>query len=202
MIYLTKKQILKNNLHLGSFYTDWNKKNNNYILGLRKEYTILNINYMLYFFRKLNYFLRKLIWARGIILSISENKNLFEYNLNFFKKKNNKHLIYFSKTWSGGFLTNFKHFRNRRVNCQNLTYLRKLPDSILIFNFSETNLSIINEANNLNIPIIALVNSKDNLNGVDYIIPGNNKTYYSIKYYKKLVEYILKVHKIEYKING
>jgi small subunit ribosomal protein S2 len=41
----------------------------------------------------------------------------------------------------------------------------------------------INEANNLNIPVFAVVDSNANPDGVDYIIPGNDDALRSIELY-------------------
>ncbi len=51
----------------------------------------------------------------------------------------------------------------------------KKPDTLFIINPNE-NLHVIAEANNLSIPVIALIDSNSNIKGIDYPIPGNNNS--------------------------
>jgi small subunit ribosomal protein S2 len=56
------------------------------------------------------------------------------------------------------------------------------PDAIFVIDTTKEDIAI-NEANNLNIPVFAVVDSNANPDGVDYIIPGNDDALRSIELY-------------------
>ena len=56
----------------------------------------------------------------------------------------------------------------------------KLPDCLYVIDVKKEKIAI-NEANILNIPVIGLVDSDSDPEGIDYIIPGNDDSIRSIK---------------------
>jgi len=59
------------------------------------------------------------------------------------------------------------------------------PDAIFIIDTNKEDIAI-KEANNLNIPVFAIVDSNANPDGVDYVIPGNDDALRSIEFYCEL----------------
>jgi len=57
-----------------------------------------------------------------------------------------------------------------------------LPDALFVIDVDHERIAI-KEANNLGIPVIAIVDSNSNPDGVDYVIPGNDDSMRAIKLY-------------------
>lgn len=69
--------------------------------------------------------------------------------------------------------------------------LKKI-DSILLFTDSINQHDIISEISSLNIPVISICNSNLNTGNINYLIPGNNVSIYSINIYLKLLKQVIK----------
>jgi len=57
-----------------------------------------------------------------------------------------------------------------------------LPDALFVIDVDHERIAI-QEANKLNIPVIAVVDTNSNPDGVDYIIPGNDDSMRAIRLY-------------------
>jgi small subunit ribosomal protein S2 len=64
--------------------------------------------------------------------------------------------------------------------------LTKLPDAIFVIDTRYERIAI-QEANKLNIPVIALVDSNNSFDGVDYMIPANDDAMSSIDLFLKSI---------------
>ena len=60
------------------------------------------------------------------------------------------------------------------------------PDAIFVIDTNKEDIAI-KEANNLNIPVFAVVDTNANPDGVDYLIPGNDDALRSIEFYCELM---------------
>ena len=61
-----------------------------------------------------------------------------------------------------------------------------LPDALFVVDFDHERIAII-EANELGIPVIGIVDTNSNPDGVDYVIPGNDDAIRAIKLYVSAV---------------
>ena len=61
-----------------------------------------------------------------------------------------------------------------------------IPDAIFIIDTNKEAIAVL-EANNLNIPVIAVCDTNTNPSGVDYPIPGNDDALRAISLYCNLV---------------
>ena len=73
------------------------------------------------------------------------------------------------------------------LGVQNLT---KLPDALFVIDTRYERIAI-QEANKLNIPVIALVDSNNSFDGVDYMIPANDDAMSSIDLFMKSISEII-----------
>jgi small subunit ribosomal protein S2 len=64
-------------------------------------------------------------------------------------------------------------------NLMGIKDLEKLPDALFVIDTRYEKIAI-KEANKLNIPVIAIVDSNNSFDGVDYMIPGNDDSMSSI----------------------
>jgi small subunit ribosomal protein S2 len=70
--------------------------------------------------------------------------------------------------------------------------LEKLPDALFVIDTKYERIAI-QEANKLNIPVVAIVDSNNSFDGVDYMIPGNDDSMSSIELFiKEISETIMK----------
>lgn len=66
-----------------------------------------------------------------------------------------------------------------------------LPDALFVIDVGHEHIAV-KEANRLGIPVIGVVDSNSNPNGIDYIIPGNDDAIKAIKFYlEKITDTIL-----------
>ena len=61
-----------------------------------------------------------------------------------------------------------------------------LPDAIFVIDADHEHIAI-REANNLGIPVVAIVDTNSNPDGVDYIVPGNDDAIRAINLYTSAV---------------
>tara|TARA_B100000586_G_scaffold125462_1_gene90614 strand:+ start:140 stop:973 length:834 start_codon:yes stop_codon:yes gene_type:complete len=64
--------------------------------------------------------------------------------------------------------------------------LEKLPDALFVIDTKYEKIAI-QEANKLNIPVVAIVDSNNSFDGVDYMIPGNDDSMSSIELFIKAI---------------
>jgi len=62
-----------------------------------------------------------------------------------------------------------------------------LPDILFILDTNKESIAV-QEANRLGIPVVAVVDSNSNPEGVDYLIPGNDDAMRAITFYCELVQ--------------
>ena len=76
-------------------------------------------------------------------------------------------------------------------NLSGIKKLTKVPDALFIIDTGYERIAI-QEANKLNIPVIAIVDSNNSFDGVDYMIPGNDDSMSSINLFLTEVTKIIK----------
>jgi small subunit ribosomal protein S2 len=200
---LTEKHILKllikYDIHLGQ-----NKKNLNsnikfLIHSKRNDKLIFNREKTILLLRKILRLLVQISLKNGQIIYISTNFHVTQALEKICIDKNE----YVVKKYAKGLLTNFsqtlKHINNfkkisiiktksnrnlRQTIRFNLLYLnlikvKQIPNLIIIFDLMNDKM-IIQEAKQLNIPLIGILDSNNNPNLRDFIIPANNKNLRSI----------------------
>lgn len=59
-----------------------------------------------------------------------------------------------------------------------------LPDVIFVIDADHEHIAV-KEANNLGIPVVAIVDTNSNPDGIDYIVPGNDDAIRAIQLYTK-----------------
>ncbi len=77
-----------------------------------------------------------------------------------------------------------KQIQKLEKNLMGIKDLEKLPDALFVIDTRYEKIAI-KEANKLNIPVIAIVDSNNSFDGVDYMIPGNDDSMSSINLFVK-----------------
>ncbi len=82
-----------------------------------------------------------------------------------------------------------------KLNLDGIRNMTKLPDALFIIDVNYEIIALL-EANRLSIPVIGIVDTNSNPDNVDYLIPGNDDSADSIKYYlETFCSFISKVSK-------
>ncbi|ADM89682.1 30S ribosomal subunit protein S2 [Candidatus Zinderia insecticola CARI] len=230
---LTINKIIKSKIHLGHKKCFLNPKMSKYIIGCKNKIHIIDIKKTIILYKKALEYISILSANNRTILLVCTKKNTRDIIKSEAKRGG---LPYINQRWLGGTFTNYEIINNSIKKFKNMIKKKKkiklntkgtsnfikkfkklkkfiggmkmmnnLPDAIFVID-TEFHKNVIKEAKILKIPIIAIVDTNNNPENIDYIIPGNNDSIISIKLYiKNLINTIIysKKYKIIYnnKIN-
>ena len=188
---ITIEQLLEAGVHLGHKTLRWNPKMKKYIFGKRDSIHIIDLTQTL---ELTNVALEKIystIVNGGKILFISTKKQASEAIADLAKSTDQYFVNY---RWLGGMLTNWGTISNsikklKKINADLSSEnrgLKKIPDLVFIIDTNYESLAI-KESIKLGIPIIAILDSNSNPEGIDFPIPGNDDARRSIDLYCSLL---------------
>ena len=168
---------------LGHSVNKWNPQSSTYLLGHYQGSFILDLEQSHFLWKRSLRLIDKVIKERGDLLWVASSPEISKIIQVAATKCGHPYAI---KQWVGGTLTNWKKMG-----------WPSLPACIFVVE-THFNPTIIKEANLLNIPIIGLIDSNVNIEGITYPIPSNDDSLLSIyNYCDSLTTYILN-RKIKY----
>jgi ribosomal protein S2 len=156
-----------------------------YLYGFRNEMAIIDLEKTLICLRRACNLIGSIIGAKGHLLLVNTNP---EYNRIIRRMAKRTDQSYINHKWIGGFLTNWKHMRRVQKHFQDFSahpnlgdastsspfdyfprfrkmqkcfegiVTHNIPDCLVIINANQNSIAIL-EANQLQIPIVALVDS-------------------------------------------
>ena len=205
------KELLDAGIHFGHEKTKWNPKMNTYIHSSRKGIHIIDITQTLSILNNVCKYVRNLSAKGGTVLMLGTKKQSQLTIKSAAEKSSSPYVVsrWLGGTLTN-FETIIKRINhlndlenqqnseqstiptkkeqtqiNKKINRLNkffegLKKTKKLPDCIYVIDVKKEKIAI-NEANILNIPVIGLVDSDSDPDGIDYIIPGNDDSIRSIK---------------------
>jgi small subunit ribosomal protein S4 len=225
IVHYTLKQLANSNLHIGSDIKYFVKYNYHYVIGLRNNIIIFNLQYVLYRLRIAMFFLTNIISKRGKLLILDTsiiNINLIEHLGKKIRQS------YYNRKWICGTFTNFKRIYKvfKRVNKldHNLNYkikktylkfqgfksLKRPPNITFIWNIQKNKWSFL-ELFRLQLPIISIIDSDLPCFGISHFIPGNDDSRLSLLfclkilmksvilgYKKEIIKFFYKYENIQY----
>jgi len=200
MASVTMRDMLKAGVHFGHQTRFWNPKMKPFIFGARNKIHIINLEKTLPLFNDALSFVNK--------LAASNNKILFVGTKRAAQKTVKEQAIrcgmpYVDHRWLGGMLTNWKvqsqdgtfdklTKKEALMRAREMDKLERsiggikdmggLPDALFIIDVDHEDIAI-QEARKLGIPVIAVVDSNSDPDGVDYVIPGNDDAIRAIELY-------------------
>tara|TARA_B100001123_G_scaffold440854_1_gene580830 strand:+ start:273 stop:1070 length:798 start_codon:yes stop_codon:yes gene_type:complete len=205
------KELLDAGIHFGHEKTKWNPKMNTYIHSSRKGIHIIDITQTLSILNNVYKYVRNLTAKGGTVLMLGTKKQSQLTIKSAAEKSNSPYIVsrWLGGTLTNfeTIIKRIKHLNelenqqnteqatiptkkeqtqiNKKINRLNkffegLKKTNKLPDCIYVIDVKKEKIAI-NEANILNIPVIGLVDSDSDPDGIDYIIPGNDDSIRSIK---------------------
>jgi small subunit ribosomal protein S2 len=150
-------------LHLGGLKAFWNPQMKSYIAAFRNGFCILDLSLTHRCIRQGFRFLLKIILSNKKIIFIGGPRGLEKNFSALCRKYGHWHI----DSYSDGLFSNFQLDKS----LSNAAF-RTTPSLIFFFDVS-TKEKAKKELLNLNIPIMAFVNSEDDISGIDYVIPAN-----------------------------
>ncbi len=221
MIGLSIKDMIDAGVHFGHRSKYWNPKMAPYIYTTHKKLHIINLEKSSERYIEAAKFIEKLVSNNGKIMFIGTKRAASDIvkkysdmtsmpyvnnrwlgglltNFNTIKKSiskledlrnklKNQTLYKLSKKQIIDLKRDIDRLEKNLLGVQNLT---KLPDAVFVIDTRYERIAI-QEANKLNIPVIALVDSNNSFDGVDYMIPANDDAMSSIDLFMKAISDII-----------
>ncbi len=213
MSNVTMRQMLEAGVHFGHQTRFWHPKMRSYIFGERNKVHIINLEKTLPLFNDAMNFLGKLASNKGTILFVGTKRQAGEIvreeaarcgmpyvdhrwtggMLTNYKtvKKSIERLKLLEAMEADGSINklNKKEIlllaREREKLNRSLSGIKNmpgLPDAMFVIDVGYEYIAV-SEANKLNIPVVAVVDSNCKPDGVDYVIPGNDDAIRAIRLY-------------------
>ena len=218
---LSIKEMIDAGVHFGHRSKYWNPKMEPYIYTTHKKLHILNLEKSSECFNEAAKYIQKLISNNGKLMFIGTKRAASDIvkkysdltsmpyvnnrwlgglltNFNTIRKSiskledlrtklKNQKIYNLSKKQIIDLKRDIERLEKNLLGVQNLT---KLPDAIFVIDTRYERIAI-QEANKLNIPVIALVDSNNSYEGVDYMIPANDDAMSSIDLFLKSISEII-----------
>ncbi len=226
MINLSIKEMIKSGIHLGHYTKFWNPKMKPFIYTKYNKIHIINLEQTIFYFKKALHEIKQIFDNKNKILFVSTKKNICkivkkiaikcnQYYINnrwlggmltnwqtvknsiqHLKKleKNFKNKT-FNKLIKKEYLNKKKLLKKLNNNLGGIKKMHQLPDALFIIDAKNENLAV-KEAKQLNIKTFAIIDTNNNPDNINYIIPGNDDSQKAIKWY---LNKIYKIYKISNK---
>ena len=225
---LSIKNLFKAKIHFGHTKKFTSPKMAEYIFNINNNISIINLDLTLKLFMQALNFIENIIKNDGIILFVGTKrqaskivKNYSELmkmpyvsnrwlgglltNYKTIKKSINKLKELENNITNNKFinltkkelLNVNKDLNKLKLRFDGIKNMETIPDALFIIDINHEKTAML-EANKLNIPIIAIVDTNSNPDSIDYIIPGNDDSTDSINFYLKTISsQIMNIKKIK-----
>lgn len=209
---LSVAELLENGVHFGHKKSTRNPKMDPYIFGVRRGVNIINLEKTAQKFQEALDFVEQLVEKNGNIILVGTKKQakvlikevadqtglayvnerwiggtftnfkVILKRLNYLKEQKEaikedklSHLTKLEKGRIG------KEIKNMEIRMGGLSEMTRLPEAIFVLDI-EKDLTAVKEARKQGIKIIALVDTNNNPDNLDYFIPANNDALSSLRY--------------------
>lgn len=215
------RELLENGVHFGHLRKHWNPKMEKFIYGRKKNIYIIDLEKTAQRLQEAQEFVKNVVKDRGKILFVStkrQTRNIVKEmalscgmpymverwigglltNFSTVKSRVKEYKRLIEKRDKGEFegLTKKevvklnKALEKMRINYEGIVDLEELPACLYIVD-PKKEINAVKEAQKLNIPIVALIDTDGDPMVIDYPIPGNDDAIKSVKYItSKIVEAI------------
>jgi len=212
---VTMRQMLEAGVHFGHQTRFWNPKMAPYIFGARNKIHIINLEKSLPMYQDALKFVRQLASNKGTILFVGTKRQAREIVMEEAQRAGMPYvdsrwlggMLTNYKTVKGS-LKRLKELEQmvedgsleKLSKKEALTYSRELeklqrsmggikdmggvPDAIFVIDVGFHKIAVT-EAKKLGVPIIGVVDTNNSLDGVDYVIPGNDDSTRAIRLYAR-----------------
>ncbi|NOX76014.1 MAG: 30S ribosomal protein S2 [Gammaproteobacteria bacterium] len=213
MSKVTMRQMLEAGVHFGHQARYWNPKMAEYIFGERNKIHIINLEKTLPMYNDATNFLGKLASGKGKVLFVGTKRaagdNVKEHaeragmpyvnhrwlggmltNFNTVKRSIQRLKELEAMALDGSFakvgkkealmLTREQEKLNRSLG--GIKDMNGLPDAVFVIDVGHEKIAV-SEARKLGIPVVGIVDTNTNPDGIDYIVPGNDDAMRAIQLY-------------------
>lgn len=217
MTQVSMRDMLQAGVHFGHQTRYWNPKMGKYIFGARNKIHIINLEHTVPAFNEALAFIQKLAGNKNKILFVGTKRAAGKIMAEQAERSGQPYvshrwlggMLTNYKTIRGS----IKRLRDLEAQQADGTFLKLtkkealmrtrdmeklersiggikdmggLPDALFVIDVDQERIAI-QEANNLGIPVIGIVDTNSNPDGVDYVIPGNDDAIRAIKLYASAV---------------
>lgn len=217
MAKVTMRQMLEAGVHFGHQTRYWNPKMGEYIFGARNKIHIINLEKTLPLFNDALNFLGGIAANKGTVLIVGTKRSASELvaqesqrcgmpyvnhrwlggMLTNFKtiKQSIKRLKEleametdgtFDKLTKKEALMLSRQKAKLELSLGGIKDMRAMPDAIFVIDTGNEKIAI-QEAKNLGIPVVGVVDTNNDPHGIDYVIPGNDDAVRSVSLYLSAV---------------
>ncbi|HLX87771.1 MAG TPA: 30S ribosomal protein S2 [Acidimicrobiales bacterium] len=204
MAVVTTRQLLEAGMHFGHQTRRWNPKMRRYILGERNGIYIIDLNETLKGLETAYSYIRDLVAKGGVLLFVGTKKQTqgpvatyaeacgMPYvnerwlggmltNFSTISSRVGKLREYEAMERAGDFdampkkegLRHRRELEKLRRNLGGIRHLDRLPDAIFVIDTKKEHIAVT-EANKLQMPIVAVVDTNCDPDVITYVIPGND----------------------------
>ena len=225
MIEISIKDMFKAKIHFGHIKKFISPRMKEYIHSVNNNLSIINLDLTLKLFINALNFIEKIILNNGSILFVGTKRQaskfieiyankinmpyvnnrwlgglLTNYNtisksiqrLNNIEVELKKKDVYLTKK---EILVLMRKVDKLNLNFNGIRHMSRLPDALFVIDAKYEIISLM-EAYKLNIPTICVVDTNSNPDNIDYVIPGNDDSAESIKFYLDIIsKHILDIKK-------
>ena len=212
---LSMKEMLEAGIHFGHQTRYWNPKMADYLFGHRNKIHIINLEKTLPLFQEALNFVGKLAAKRGTVLFVGTKQAAQQIikeeaqrcempyvNLRWLGglltnyqtvKQSIKRLQELEEKKAAGGMEKMSKKETLHIEREleklerNLSGIKDMngwPDALFVLDVGYEDIAI-SEARKLKIPIVGVVDSNNNPDGIDYVIPGNDDAIRSIRFYAR-----------------
>ncbi|CRK85789.1 30S ribosomal protein S2 [Candidatus Providencia siddallii] len=214
---ISMHDMLQAGVHFGHQTRYWNPKMKPFIYGARNKIHIINLEKTIPMFKKALSELTKIAYYKGKILFVGTKRAAHEEikktaidchqyfvsyrwlggmltNWKTVRQSINRLKDLEKQSQDGTFdkltkkeaLIHTRELKKLENSLGGIKNMGGLPDALFIIDADYEHIAI-KEANNLGIPVFAIVDTNSNPNGIDYVIPGNDDAIRAIRLYMNII---------------
>ncbi|MCB2193353.1 MAG: 30S ribosomal protein S2 [Deltaproteobacteria bacterium] len=211
MAYVTMRELLEAGVHFGHQTGRWNPKMKPYIFGARNGIHIIDLQQTVTLFRQAYDFITKTVAQGGDVLFVGTKRQAADiiaeeaarcgmYNVNHrwlggmltnFQtiKKSIERYKWLEGIVEDGSIENYpkkesmglrRELAKAERNLGGIKDMNRLPSAVVLVDIKKEKIAV-NEARRLKIPIVAIVDTNCDPEGIDYLVPGNDDAIRAIR---------------------
>ena len=211
MAYVTMRELLEAGVHFGHQTGRWNPKMKPYIFGARNGIHIIDLQQTVTLFRQAYDFIMKTVARGGDVLFVGTKRQAADiiaeeanrcgmYNINHrwlggmltnFQtiKRSVERYKWLEGIVEDGTIENYpkkeamglrRELAKAERNLGGIKDMNRLPAAVVLVDIKKEKIAV-NEARRLKIPIVAMVDTNCDPDGIDYLVPGNDDAIRAIR---------------------
>ncbi len=217
MTQVSMRDMLQAGVHFGHQTRYWNPKMGEYIFGARNKIHIINLEHTVPAFNEALTFIRQLSTSKNKILFVGTKRAAGKIVREQAERAGQPYVSHrwlggmltnyktirgsikrlreleaqqadgtFDKLTKKEALMRTRDMEKLERSIGGIKDMGGLPDALFVIDVDHERIAI-KEANNLGIPVIGIVDTNSNPDGIDYVIPGNDDAIRAIKLYAMAV---------------